>query len=251
MKTSLLVAASAVALFAAAPAFAQSVGSVGASYSHSDVDLGGLSGDADAWTVDGQVAFGAGSVWTVTVDADVTYSDDADDTTVAGTVHGTRMFGDSLRAGGFAGATELGDEILWAVGAEFQKYVGDFTWGGQLAYGQIDDVDADIWGLRGDVAYFVSDNFRLDGGVGYSKVDFGPVDGDAWSVGVGGEYQFAGTPFSVFGGYDHAKIDDLDVSADTFEIGLRYSFGGGLRARERGGAALGSGVQALAAGLGL
>ena len=58
-------------------------------------------------------------------------------------------------------------------------------------------------------------------------------------LGVGAEYEFAGTPFSLTGGYERTTLDDFDVDADTFQIGLRYSFGGGLQARDRAGANLG------------
>ena len=56
---------------------------------------------------------------------------------------------------------------------------------------------------------------------------------------VDGEYQFAGTPWSLTGGYSHAKIDDADLDVDTFTIGVRYSFGGDLKARDRSGVFLG------------
>ena len=36
-----------------------------------------------------------------------------------------------------------------------------------------------------------------------------------------------------------AALDDLDVTVDTFSVGLRYTFGGNLRARDRSGADLG------------
>ena len=50
MKTTLLISTAAIALFAAAPALAQSVGSVGVSYAESELDtpLGDVEGDAAA-----------------------------------------------------------------------------------------------------------------------------------------------------------------------------------------------------------
>jgi len=54
---------------------------------------------------------------------------------------------------------------------------------------------------------------------------------------VGAEYEFENTPFSLGAAYTRADIDSLDV--DTWSVGLRYSFGGGLQARDRAGANLG------------
>lgn len=242
MKNVLFASAAVAALALAAPALAQSqpVGSVGASYSHSEVELGGLEADGDLFAVDGVVAFEAGDAWTVTFDGAVTYDDDAvdDEFSLVGTGHLSRELGDA-RVGGFVGLADAGDETLVAGGFEAEKYMGDVTLAGMVGYGQIDDVDADLWGARGEVRYFVSDNFRLDGGLGLARVDAAGAEADLWSVGVGGEYQFAGTPWSLTAGYSHAEADDFDVSADTLSVGVRYSFGGDLRARDRAGAGLG------------
>lgn len=251
MKTTLLISAAAVALFAAAPALAQSVGSVGVSYAESELDtpLGDVEGDA--WTVDGQFAFNTANAWTVTIDGAVSHSDDADSTAVSGTAHATRMF-DDVRAGGFAGLVDVEDETLWAVGGEAQKYMGDVTLAGQVAYGQADELDADLIGVRGEVRYFVNPNFRIDGGVGFTNVDVdGLGDDDAWSVGAGAEYQFAATPFSVFASYDRTSFDELDTDIDTLRVGFRYSFGGDLQTRDRAGASLGSVASAFAGALDL
>ena len=240
MKNILFASAAAAALFAAAPTLAQSTGSVGAGFSHSEIELGGLDADADVWTVDGNVAFQASTNWTVTLDGAVAYDDDAasDEFSVAGTAHLTRDLG-SARVGGFAGLADAGGETAWAAGREGAKYLDRVTLVGQVAYGEVDDSDIELWSVRGQARYFVSDNFRLDGGIGFANVDVGPVDDDLWSIGVGGEYQFAGSPWSLTAGYERAELDDTDLTVDTFNVGLRYSFGGDLRARDRSGADLG------------
>src|SRR5690606_9623040 len=99
-----------------------------------------------------------------------------------------------------------------------------------------------LWSVRGEARYFVSDNFRLDGGLGFANVDVGPADDDMWSIGVGGEYQCASTPWSITAGYERAALDELDVAVEPFGIGLRYSLGGDLQGRERSGADLGAAV---------
>ena len=47
MKNALFASAALAALTLAAPSFAQSVGSVGANYSHSEVEIGGFEGEGD------------------------------------------------------------------------------------------------------------------------------------------------------------------------------------------------------------
>jgi len=250
MKLHLFVTAAVAAISISAPAFAaDAVGSVGLSAAHTEVDLGPFSGDGEAYTLDGSVALPTASNWTVTLGAAAVTADDGanNDTTASGDIALTYA-GSDWRAGGFVGAGESFGETLWAVGGVAQKHIGDVTLVGTAGYGKIDDIDADLWGARGDVRYFVSDTFRINGGVGVARIDAGGADADLWTIGAGAEYQFAGTSWSVFGGVDHAEADDLDLSADTVKIGLRFGFGGDLKARDRSGADLG-GAAALFGGL--
>jgi hypothetical protein len=245
MKTTLLISAAAAALFAAAPAMAQSVGSVGVTYAQADTEIGGVEFEDDAWALDGAVAMPAFGDWTVTLDGDAVFtdSDGDDDTSVAGAAHLTRMAGADLRIGGFVGAADVADETAWTIGAEAQKYLANATLTGSLAYSTVDDLDLDVWSIGGDAGFFVQPNLRLNAGVSFSQIDAGADDAEAWTYGVGAEYQFAGTPFSVTGGYTRADIEGIDV--DTFQVGVRYSFGGDLQARDRAGARLPGGVLGL------
>ena len=245
MKSLLLVTAS-IAAFAAAPALAQDgpVGSVGVSYGNSEAELGGASADADTWAVDGVVAMPAFGEWTVTVAANASQFDDgsSDDTMVAGTAHLTTLVGSDLRVGGFVGAADVADETALTGGFEVQKYLSRATLTGVVAYTTADDVDLDAWSVGGDAAFYVTDALRLNAGVSWMTIEDADVDGVTY--GVGAEYEIASTPFSVTAGYSHSDIEDLDV--DSWTVGLRYSFGGGLQARDRAGAALpGSGVMGL------
>ena len=226
---SLLLVTSALAAFAAAPALAQDgpVGSVGVSYGNTEFDLGGVGGDADSWAVDGVVAMPAFGEWTVTVAANASEFEDADDTTLVGTAHLTTLVGSDLRVGGFVGAADVADESALT---------------GVVAYTTADDADLDVWSVGGDAAFYVTDALRLNAGVSWMTIEDADVDGVTY--GVGAEYQIAGTPFSATAGYSNSDIEDLDV--DSWTVGLRYSFGGGLQARDRAGAALpGSGVMGL------
>jgi hypothetical protein len=243
---SLLLVTSALAAFAAAPALAQDgpVGSVGLTYGNTEVDLGGVSAEGDAYALDGVVAMPAFGDWTVTLAANASQFDDgaSDDTAFAGTAHLTTLVGSDLRVGGFVGAADVADETALTAGFEAQKYLSRATLTGVVAYTTADDVDLDVWSVGGDAAFYVTDALRLNAGVSWMTIDDADVDG--FTYGVGAEYEIASTPFSVTAGYSHSDIEGLDV--DSWTVGLRYSFGGGLQARDRAGAALpGAGVMGL------
>ncbi|HYD28014.1 outer membrane beta-barrel protein [Brevundimonas sp.] len=244
MKSLLLVTA-ALSAFAAAPALAQDgpVGSVGVSYGNTEFDLGGLGADADAWAVDGVVAMPAFGDWTVTLAANAGQVDDGnDDTTFVGTGHLTTLVGSDLRVGGFIGAADVADETALTGGLEVQKYLSKATLTGVVAYTTADDVDLDAWSVGADAAFYVTDALRLNAGLSWMTIDDADVDGVTY--GVGAEYQISDSPFSVTAGLSHSDIEDLDI--DSWTVGLRYSFGGGLQARDRAGAALpGSGVMGI------
>jgi opacity protein-like surface antigen len=238
MKT-ILLASAAAALFAA-PAFAQdAVGSVGVTYSNPSVDFADTDYDADAWTVDGTVALPAAD-WTVTLNGAVDYTKafGEEDVTGAAAAHLTKMWTSDVRAGAFVSANDIGsgNDPIWTVGAEAQKYLSKATLTGQVAYTKADNIDADIWTVGGDAAFYVMANLRLNAGVSYNNLDVTGGDVDAWTYGVGAEYEIEKTPFSVAASYTRADIDSLDI--DTWSLGLRYSFGGGLQARDRAGAGL-------------
>ena len=238
MKTLFLASAAAAALFAA-PAVAQdAIGSVGLTYSNPSIEIAGDDFDADVWTVDGTVAIPANN-WTVTFNGAIDYAKayGEDDTTGAAAAHLTTMVARDVRVGGFVAGNGIGSgDTVYTVGAEAQKYLAGSTLTGVVAYTSADDLDADIWTIGGDAAFYVMPNLRLNAGVSYNNVDAQFGDIDAWTYGVGGEYEFTGTPFSVAAGYTRADIDSIDV--DTWSLGLRYSFGGGLQARDRAGAGL-------------
>jgi hypothetical protein len=245
MKTQLFAAAAVAAVAFAAPAFAQQVGSVGAAVNYTDLDSNIANADGTSVKIDGSVAVPVGSAWTVTAIGDVSVSDNdlSDETVASGAVHLTTKIGDSWRVGGFTALSRPSNDTQWAVGAEAHKYLNKVTLSGLVAYGQSNDLDADLYAVRGEARYFVTDDFRLDAGAGYSKLD---VDGnanggeaEAWDVNVGGEYKFAGTGWSTFGKFTHSESEDLaDLKSDTVKIGVRYTFGGSLKTRDAAGADL-------------
>ena len=243
MKTVFLASVAAVTLIAA-PAFAQdAVGSAGIGYVHTDTE--GFK--TDGAQLDGVGAFLVAPEWTVTVNGAVNYSDSdfGDDTTGAAAAHLTKTFGSDLRAGGFVGVTDLGDENYFTVGGEVQKYLASTTLTGLVSYTDLDGADA--WTFGGDAAYYVNPSLRLNAGVSYNTIDTDLGDVDAWAYGAGAEYQFANSPFSVHGTYQRVSTDfvNADVDADVFMVGARYNFGGTLQSLDRAGANLGRTLASL------
>ncbi|NEX93123.1 outer membrane beta-barrel protein [Caulobacter sp. 17J65-9] len=244
MKSSLLVTTALGAVFIAAPAFAQE-----AVTGYADVDYGNINldsdfgdNDANAWSIGGAVEIPQQS-WGLQFDVRYT---DADDLTDQGVIQGTAHVharNDQGLIGGFAGFTDSDvTDQTWVIGAEGQYYFEQSTLSGSVGYGQIDDADVDIWGATGGLAYFIQDDFRVDGEIGWNQAEDGFGDLEVWSFGLGGEYQFPTVPISVFASYEHQEFDEDipgDLSSDAFRVGIRWNYGGGtLKDRDRFGAAL-------------
>lgn len=239
MIKSLSIVSAAVLAFAAVPAMAQdAVGSFGVTYSDASAKALGVRADGEAWSLDGVTALPAFGEWTVTLAGAVTDVDfgAGSETVVNGAAGLSRVFGGDLRLGGFIGATDVDGDTAWTFGGQAQKYLAGATLTGSAAYTNIDDIDADVWSLGADAAVYATPNLRLNAGLSYDNIDTRIGDTDAWTYGVGGEYQFGTSPFSLGASFARTDLNDFDAEVDTFRVGLRYSFGGGLQARDRAGA---------------
>ncbi len=236
----------AVALLAAAPAFA-ATGYVGAAYTRAEVDTGLGDSDADAFGVEGAVAFDATASLGLDVDAAYADSDDSDSST--GAAAHLYAKGAGYKFGAFAGLADAGDTV-YSVGVEGQKNFGAVTLAAAVGYASADDTDIDAIGVDGELRYFVTDNFRLNGKLGYANLDGPGGDDDLLSAGVGAEYQLAATPVSFTAGYQHAEFDTADVSSDAFSVGIRYNWGGSLKERNDNGPSF-AGLSSLTGALGL
>ena len=240
MNTKLFATAALIAAAVSAPAFAQSIGSVGAAVNYTDINTRFGGNDGTSAVLDGSVAIPLQGAWTVTANGDVAISDNdlSDETVASGAVHLTTTLGNGYRVGAFTALSRPSNDTLWAVGAEAQKYLENVTLTGLVAYGQSNELDADLWAVRGEARYFVSDNFRLNAGAGWSRIDTN-VDADLWDVNAGGEYKFANSGWSTFAKYTHAESKDLaKLNSDAVKVGFRYTFGGSLKDRDRAGADL-------------
>ena len=231
MKTLVFAAAGALALLVSVPAHA-ATGYVGAQYTRAQTDAGASDDDADIFGVEGAVAFDASESLGLDIDAGYADSDDVDSVSSA-TAH-LYAKGADYKFGGFVGLGDV-DETVWSVGVEGQKSWNAFTLAGAVGYANADDSDADIYGADIEGRFFVNDNFRLDAKASYANIDVQPTDADAWSVGVGAEYQFASAPVSLRAGYTHSELDDLNVDSDAFTVGIRYNWSPSLKDRNDNG----------------
>ncbi|MBW3098103.1 hypothetical protein [Pseudohoeflea coraliihabitans] len=177
-------------------------------------------------------------------------TDDGDDLTgVGGAFHVFWRDPSAYAVGVFAtieGVDLVSDDITsYTVGPEAQLYLGNITLYGQAFFGQADygGPDADIWGVRGEVRYFATENLRFDAELGYRTADFGPGSLDTFIAATEVAYRFDGTPFSLFGRYqfDHTSVSGGGPEFDThkFTAGVRVTFGAGtLLDEDRNGATM-------------
>lgn len=239
MNKLLLGAAAAAALITPSVASADTNGYVAFSYNSLDDDFDSFKEDYLA--LGGGVVTTVSGSWNLQFDADVGDMNHGDhtDTFNTATVHiFTRN--DSYAFGGFAGFTS--DEATgWIVGAEGAAYFDRFSLAGSVLIGAGRESDDEIFNIGGAGTFFITDNFSVGVDANWYEFDFSGSSQDGTIYGVNGEYQFAGTGFSVFAGY-HASDEDyfgFDKENNTFTIGGRYNFDTpSLLARDRSGASM-------------
>jgi hypothetical protein len=244
MKKYLLGAAAALALAAPGVASAQS-GYVDLGYQSTDGEVFGVDTEADGWTLGGAAAWGGQGSLGFQLDGVIgnTEADaggDADTYNLGGHVF-TRN--DSHLIGGFVNFGEVdagggADFDYWSLGLEGQMYLQRTTLDGALSYSEADDTDAELTAVDLGATHFFTDNFSAGANLGFGSIEGGGADADVSTFGLGAEWQFASAPVSIFGGWQHSEIDDIDAEADTLGIGVRYNWGGTLFDRNRNGASL-------------
>lgn len=234
-----IIGAAALLAVAVPSVAAAQTGYVGAVYSEAESDFA----DAEAYGLEGAVAFaGSGSI-VFEVDAAILDSDDSDtSSSLTGHMYARN---DSHLFGGFIGIADSDSSTTWTAGLEAAKYYDRWTLAGAVAYGNNDDANADGYGVNVEARVFPTDNFRLQGNLGWANIDAGAGDDDAFTYGVGGEYQFASLPVSITAGYNRVDFDSSADELDVVSVGVRYNWGGTLFDRDRNGAS-----QANVTGLG-
>jgi hypothetical protein len=208
-------------------AFAQT-GSVGANVLRVDTDFG----DVDAYGVDGEVIFETGGGWSTILEGTFTDSDDAD-SVVSAQGHLINLSGNSAW-GGFVGVADSDGSTVFTIGAEYAMFFDASTLAFNVNYGNDDDNNTDAYGLSAAYRIFAGDNLRFDVGASLGRAESGGFDADVNSIGVGVEYRFDGSPFSV--GAAYSRVDGDIAEADVFGLTARWNFGDtSLKAADRAG----------------
>jgi hypothetical protein len=227
----------------AAPAMAQATGHVGASFGNINLDVGGLEDDANVYGVDGTVSFPVGTG--LLLQGNLAYGNVDGDGIETSVVRGSANLGfrnDQWAAGAYVGASsnEDADSNGFYFGGEYLFYMPQFTFSAGVGVANYDDSDVDGTGIQGEGRYFATDNFRIDGRIGYLKYeDVASIDG--FGFGIGAEWKPDGMPVSFFASADMQNLEadgggELDFT--TLAIGARFDFGSGtLKARDRSGPA--------------
>lgn len=209
-------------------------GYLGAAYGGASLEAPGL-GEADAefWAAQGHLAVPLGPATAeFTVEASQFEGEDA---VWSPTARLMFNIGES-RLGAFVGAT-TGEAFDLAGGGVEGRFRLAENWRLDGAAGYASG-DAEGWGARGELRVFAGDNTRLDGFAAASAFETDLGDFDGWTLGLGAEHQFGGAPISLFARFEHSEAEDLDLTADSFRVGLRWNFGGGtLRDRHLEGQA--------------
>lgn len=243
MKKYLLGAAAALAI--AAPGVASAQGYVDLGYTSGEVDFGGPSADFDGWQLGGAAAFGGNGTVGFQIDGLVGNLEgdgggDVDTYSFGGhafTRNSSHLIGGFVNYGG-ADAGGGADYDYWTIGVEGQLYLSRTTLDGSVSYSEADDLDGELTAIDLGATHFLTDNFSFGGGFGFANLEVPGGDVDATNFGLNAEYQFASLPISIFGGYSHLEVDDIDLDSDAVSVGIRYNFGGSLFERNRSGPSL-------------
>jgi len=222
-------------------AFAQTSGSVGINATKVDTDFG----DADAYGVDGEVIMPTGGGWSGIIEGAFTDSDDSD-STVAARGH-LITDGQNNAWGGFVGVADSDGSTVFTIGGEYAQFFDTTTLAFNVNYATDDDSNVDAYGINGAYRIFASDNLRFDLGASLGRAEWGGLDADVNTLGVGVEYRFDNSPFSV--GAAYSRLDGDIAEADVFGLSFRWNFGDTtLKAADRAGktfTGLGSALQGL------
>lgn len=228
----------------AAPAMAQATGYVGASYGQFKGEVSGADANSNVAAIEGVVSFPVSTG--MVIQGGLNYANVDGDFLETSVLEGSAHLGwkqADWAIGGYVGLSQNDDadfDTFW-YGGEVVKYFNQFSLSGAVAAGSIDDADADLLSLGGEGRYFVSDNIRLDGRLGWASIDDGSSsDIDGFNFGIGGEWKPDNFPVSFTAAIDRQTIDLLgtDLDLTTMQVGVRFDFGSGtLKARDRSGPA--------------
>lgn len=250
------VAVVAALIVAAGPAEAQpdSSGYVSLRGARNKIKIPGASETITSYGVDGAVIFNNVGRYSIQLnglidrlDTDETIYDENGDPLV--TLEESEVFAADAhliwgrpqlhRIGAFASifeydALEIVNETVYGGGLEADFYSAQWTSSvqGGLFMGE---EDVELYAGSGQARLHATPFLALEGAVAYGTSE--DDGGDAYGVGAEAEFQFEGTPLSVFGGGKYTDVDELDVR--TWMVGLRWNLGSrSLLERDRSGATM-------------
>lgn len=245
MRNWITGAAAALAVVAAPTvASAQATGYIDLGYVNSSLEQFGSDVDIDTVVANGVVAFDMNNGVGLQIDARIGNAEpevggDIDFWSLGAHVYTRQnnwLFGGYVGIGNVDGGGADSDE--WTIALETQYYMNRTTFSGAVSYSEADDADLEATALDLGVQHFVTDNFAIGAYVGFGNIESTGADTDVTTIGVQAEWQMATLPISIFGGYQRNDVDDAGIEVDSFNIGVRYNWGGTLYDRNRSGAGL-------------
>jgi hypothetical protein len=217
MKKILMGAAAALAVAMPGVASADTA-EVGFHFGNIEPDGGS---DADIYGLDGGYSHAFSNGWTLQLDGQVDRLDVGGD---LGSSYGAVNLGmrnDSHSFYGFVGMSDAFALSFTNIGVGGQLYLGQATINGSIGYSDA-DAGVNVTNARVDGTWFLNDNFGLTAEAGWAEAEAGG-DIDWTTLGVGGAWRFAGTGFTLNGGYQNIDADGGE--ADVWRLGLTYHIG--------------------------
>jgi hypothetical protein len=156
---------------------------------------------------------------------------------------------DDMLWGGFASVGSFANNRWGTVGAEFQEYVDQWTFYGQVSWskpfdGYFSDDHWDSWNFNVQARYFVTSHFELTAGLGFDTGSarynyccendgeggiYGyhePVHFHAWNWTLRAEYLFEDVPVSIFGQYQGTSSPAHETDTSYTAADSDYDYNG-------------------------
>ncbi len=219
-----------------------STGYVGGSYTNINTgDSNAHTSDAQIFAVRGVASFELAKNLETQLDADAAQVDlglpNYSNTSVWGPTAHVFLDKDGNKIGMFVGYEDAGRDSVTAYGLEGRMASGPFTFGATAGFGSLNtpgtSYNEDLRSYRGQVSYFVNDNVRLDVTAdSFRASNSHPFQKTSVTVfGIGGEFQPMNMPVSFVVGVQQSSQGGNTY--DAYTVGVRRSFGGTLKDRDR------------------
>jgi hypothetical protein len=152
--------------------------------------------------------------------------------------------------GGFASVGNSSNNRWGTIGAEFQEYVDQWTFYGQVSWskpfdGYFSENHWDSWNFNVEARYFVTSHFELTAGLGFDTGSYSSNyccnnenDGEgvygyhnnghvhAWNWTLRAEYLFEDVPVSIFGQYQGTSSPAHETDTSYTATGSDYDYDG-------------------------